>query len=1208
MKTKIVIIAVAVLISACGGGGGSSENPPVTGSSSSSVSSTPTADFCPATQSPKNSWAGYSQKAEAKRILVFSKTAGFRHDSIAAGQSMLQNLAASNGWTVELTENSADFTSENLARFNVVVWLNTTGNVLQANEQVAFESYIENGGGYLGIHSAADTEHDWPWYENLVGAYFKSHPHNQTAELDVEHSTHPATLHLGETWTHFDEWYNYQTNPRDKVNVLLSLDESSYAPGNDAAGDHPIAWYHNVGAGRAFYSGLGHTNEAYSNPDFIAHIKGGLIWAGRMDAQVEAWEGPPPPDSDFSTTYLAVGINQPMALQISTDHDFYVIGRRGEFYALENGELKQKSFIPTNSADEGGLIGFALDPDFARNRHAYFHYTDNSLALQHVARITLNSDNTLNFNTEKKLISYGIDFGCCHVAGDMAFDSAGILYIATGDNTNPFESNGYTPIDERPGRAVYDAQRTSANTNDMRGKILRIKPTEDGGYTIPAGNLFSTDELHRGEIFTMGHRNPFRIAIDPRTDWLFWGDVGPDANLANPLRGPGGYDEVNKTAVAGNFGWPYFAGNNDAYNNVNFATNQAGAKFNPVAVVNMSVNNTGANALPNAIPAWITLSHRALMLGDVYRWNNEVQDTYKLPSYFNGRLLFWNFNNDAMLEADVTEAQPIVRNWLDTSLLAGIIDGEISPVNNRLYLLAYGGNCCDSPANAGMLAEVRYIGDGPQEPEQPIETFVPGDTVTFSYDGKVVSAATAGALALLDNSTGNSEIFEIIDAGAGTVALRSSDSGLYVTAGSGGTQALAATADAIGLEQRFELIQNFDGSYLLKAVVNCRYVSVTESAGAALVANALTAGSQQTFSLTAAQACTSNSTNGVACRPTAPPFLNMPHAAGVDFNNLPGLLSQTGAFADVSTLTPAASLIPYELIAPLWSDRAEKIRWVAVPSGGRIGWAETGKWQWPAGTVFVKHFELPVDTRNPNITKRLETRLLVVQQDGGVYGATYKWRDDNADADLLRESLAEEILVSSTEGDWIQTWNYPSPADCLTCHNPEAKGVLGVKTASLNKSWTYPSGVTDNQLRTWIGLGIFDTEIDEHMIEAMPAHAALTDSSKTREHRLRSYWDINCSNCHGPQGIASLWDGRYETPLAQQGVINGALAGQRDYFAHYGLTAAKVVDPGNKENSIMYIRSKSIDPDDRMPPLGSNLADTQYLNLFSQWIESVSDQ
>lgn len=1204
MKLICLLVFSALVLAACGGGGSksSASSTPVASVSSSSASSS-AAGFCPAPASVKSDpWHGFQKPVNPRRILVFSKTAGFRHDSIPAGKAMLQQIAQQQGWEIELTEDASAFTPVNLARFSAVVWLSTTGTVLNSNQRSAFEAYIEGGGGYVGIHAAADTEYSWPWYGNLVAAYFHSHPHNQTAVIHIENQQHPATRHLGSSWSHFDEWYNYQTNPREQVEVLMSLDETSYSPGNGAMGDHPIAWYHRVGAGRAFYTGLGHTIEAYSNAKFVQHIQGALIWAGRLEADVPEWQGPPPPDADFTTSQLATGITLPMVLQIAANNAIYVIGRQGEFYAYEAGQLRVKTTLPVNSAHEGGLIGFALDPNFLTNRLIYLHYTDPQVNQQHVSRFSLNADNTLNLASERRLLTYPVDMRCCHVAGDLAFDSEGNLYIATGDNTDPFESSGFAPIDERAGRALFDAQRTAANTNDLRGKILRITPTAEGSYTIPEGNLFAPDAQHRGEIFAMGLRNPFRIAVDSQSDLLLWGDVGPDANSASANRGPAGYDEINQTLVPGNFGWPYFAGPNQAYNAFNFSNNQSGNKFDPLAVTNNSINNTGANLLPNALPAWITLSHRATMLAGVYRWNPAVIDPYKLPSYFHGRLLYWNFNNDQFFEADVNQNEPVLRRWLDTSLLNGIIDGKVSPANNRLYLLAYGGNCCGNPPNAGMLAEVRYIGSGNQ-PGEEAPVFAVGDSIRLTLDGKVVSVTQGDVLSLLDNPAGNNDIFVIEDAGQGSVALRSVSNNRYITAGNAGAAPLATNSETIGLEQRFELARNQDGSYLLKALANCLYLAPGENGQ--LLASSASPNTSTVFSLSAAQACTADATHGLSCRSAAQAYLNMPAVPAAQWENMPGLLSQTGAFADVVNLTPAESMIPYDLISPLWSDRADKHRWVSVPTGSYVQWAEQGKWTWPAGTVFVKHFELPIDESNPLVVKHLETRLLVVQHNGLVYGATYKWRDDNSDADLLHTSLDESIEIQSPQGNWTQTWTYPSPADCLTCHNPDAKGVLGVKTASLNKHWLYPSGVSDNQLRTWNHLGIFSEPLNDAAIATMPAHAALEDASKTAEHRLRSYWDINCANCHGVQGIASLWDARFETPLNLQGVVNGAVAEQRDYLADYGLSDPRIVTPGNKENSLLYIRDKSVDPDDRMPPLGRQLEDTRYLDVLEQWINSL---
>jgi len=522
----------------------------------------------------------------------------------------------------------------------------------------------------------------------------------------------------------------------------MALDESTYSPGAGAMGDHPIAWYNNIGAGRSFYTGLGHTTETYQNQGFIEHIEGALSWAGELAPGVPVWTGPPPSEVDFTSTVLASSINQPMELDISSAGDLYIIGREGQFYAMENGTLMEKSTIPVNAVFEGGLIGFALDPNFTSNRYGYFHYTDPVEAQHNISRISINPDNTLDLASESVLLSFPVQIDqCCHVGGSMDFDGAGNLYIAVGDNTNPRESFGYAPIDERSGRSAWDAQKSSSNTNDLRGKILRITPTA-GGYTIPAGNLFEPDALHRGEIYTMGHRNPFRIAIDPDTDQLLWADIGPDAGSSNPNRGPAGYDELNQTASAGNFGWPYFSGDNEAYHDFDFATSEFGPKFDPLDVVNDSPNNTGAMSLPDAQPAWVTLSHRALMVADDYRWDASITNATKLPSYFHGRLIYWNFNNDEMFEAAVDEDSPDLRRWLNTSVMDGIIDGVISPHDNHLYLISFGGNCCGKPNDAGLLVEVEYTENGGSSSSRSGyainsggASFIATDGTTYQGDG-----------------------------------------------------------------------------------------------------------------------------------------------------------------------------------------------------------------------------------------------------------------------------------------------------------------------------------------------------------------------------------------------------------------------------------------------------------------------------------------
>ncbi|MDT0615887.1 lectin [Streptomyces lancefieldiae] len=241
----------------------------------------PQAAALPEAGSPSVTAENRAAADPAHEILVFSKTAGFRHSSIDDGIAALRDLGTANNFTVDATEDAQAFTTANLAQYKAVVFLSTTGDVLNATQQTAFEQYVQGGGGYVGIHAAADTEYDWPFYEGLAGALFHSHPAIQSATVKVEDRAHDATAHLAGTWQRTDEWYNYRTNPRTSARVLASLDESSYSGGN-MSGDHPIAWCKEHQGGRAFYTGGGHTDESYSEPAFRRHLLGGIRWAAGM--------------------------------------------------------------------------------------------------------------------------------------------------------------------------------------------------------------------------------------------------------------------------------------------------------------------------------------------------------------------------------------------------------------------------------------------------------------------------------------------------------------------------------------------------------------------------------------------------------------------------------------------------------------------------------------------------------------------------------------------------------------------------------------------------------------------------------------------------------------------------------------------------------------------------------------------------------------
>ena len=233
-------------------------------------------------------WVTGCQPASSQdfRVLVFSKTAGFRHDSIPRGVELIRTLGASHGFGVDHTEDGSRFTRRALARYRVVVFLNTTGDVLGRRQQAAFEAYVRRGGGWVGVHAAADTEYGWPFYGQLLGgAWFLGHPAIQGATLEVDGTPHPSTRHLPAAFSFTDEWYNFQHNPRCCARILLTIDESSYDPGAGAMGDHPVAWYRFVAKGRAWYTNPGHRVETYEDPSFVAHLLGGIRWAARGPAQ-----------------------------------------------------------------------------------------------------------------------------------------------------------------------------------------------------------------------------------------------------------------------------------------------------------------------------------------------------------------------------------------------------------------------------------------------------------------------------------------------------------------------------------------------------------------------------------------------------------------------------------------------------------------------------------------------------------------------------------------------------------------------------------------------------------------------------------------------------------------------------------------------------------------------------------------------------------
>ena len=324
----------------------------------------------------------------------------------------------------------------------------------------------------------------------------------------------------------------------------------------------------------------------------------------------------------------------------------------------------------------------------------------------------------------------------------------------------------------------------------------------------------------------------------------------------------------------------------------------------------------------------------------------------------------------------------------------------------------------------------------------------------------------------------------------------------------------------------------------------------------------------------------------------------------------PPLLSQTGVFTDMSTLATAQGVIPYDVANPLWSDAAAKKRWIILPNDGThdsaaedIVFSEEGNWVFPVGTVLVKHFELPVDERNPNLARRLETRFIICTEEGGKYGVTYKWNAAGTDAELLTSGDAADIEVTLQDGSTeMRHWDFPSRADCLLCHNAAAGQALGLRTHSLNKDFHYPAtGRTANQVTTFNALGMFDASLSASQLEDYIESRSLDDETAPIEHRVRSYLDSNCSHCHRPGGTVDFFDARLGTPLNVQGLINGIIQG------HFNLGPdGRYLKPGDPDLSALHVRMANVGNGAAMPPLAKNLVDQKAVDLLQEYLESLT--
>jgi len=599
------------------------------------------------------------KRAGIPRVLVYTNELSGANE--AASIQAIRHLGEMNSFEINPTDTSVLLNDDSLANYSAVVFLNRSGIDLRANARIALQRFMQAGGGFAGIHAKAKT-FNWRWYGRMIGSSGDSGISFMHQPYDggrVEYTEDSLTVKTA----------------TDEVSLKKVLNAIEYAIGHD----EPLN---------------------YS----------------------KATIGYPPVENHFTKKVLVQGtFFEPTEMTILPNLDILILQRRGEImlYKQNTGTAKKAGFLDVywkskaNGTNvEEGMLGLSKDPDFKNNHWVYIYYSPIDSSVNRLSRFTFLNDTVLN-NSEKVILEVKSQREiCCHTGGSIAFGPDSLLYFSAGDNSTPFDegklpfaNHGFGPINSAPGHLQYDAERSSGNTNDLRGKIMRIRVKPDGSYEIPAGNLFPPGTPKtRPEIYVMGNRNPYRISVDQKNSNLYWGEVGPDADMDSfATRGPRGYDEINQARKAGYFGWPFFVGNNYAYRNYNYLTGESGAPFDPAKPENHSPNNAGLTVLPPAQPAFIWYPYaispefpevgtggRNAMAGPVYYSDLYPADT-RYPDYYNGKLFIYDWIRGYIkvvtLQAngDFEQMEP----FMPGTTLHNCIDMEAGP-DGRLYELEYG--------------------------------------------------------------------------------------------------------------------------------------------------------------------------------------------------------------------------------------------------------------------------------------------------------------------------------------------------------------------------------------------------------------------------------------------------------------------------------------------------------------------------------------
>jgi cytochrome c len=632
------------------------------------------------------------KRSGTPRVLVY--TNHLSDSNSEAGIRTVQHLGEINGFEVVPTDTSTLFTDSSLATFAAVLFLNRSGVNLGYMERIALERFIQSGGGFAGIHPTAKT-FNWRWYGRMIGSTGDSgvsFMHQQYDGGRVQYSNDSITTQ----------------NEKDNANSKIVLNAIEYAIGHNEPLNYSLAT--------------------------IPY---------------------PPSENHFTKHTLVQGtFYEPTEMTILPNFDILVLQRRGEImlYKQGTGTVKQAGFLKvyyqakTKGVNvEEGMLGLSKDPDFKNNHWIYIYYSPIDSSVNRLSRFVLENDSVVNSSEKVILEVHSQREICCHTGGSIAFGPDSLLYFSAGDNSTPFDepgqrfvSHSFAPLNDAPGHLQYDAERSAGNSNDLRGKIMRLRLHKDGSYEIPGGNLFPPGTPKtRPEIYVMGDRNPYRISVDQKNSYLYWGEVGPDAPFDSlATRGPRGYDEVNQAKKAGYFGWPFFVGNNYPYHQYDYITGVPGDAFDPAKPQNHSRNNTGITDLPPAQPAFIWYPYavspefpelssggRNAMAGPVY-YTDMYPAATRYPDYYDGKLFIYDWIRGWIKvvtlqpNGDFEQMEPFIPH----TVLHNCIDMEAGP-DGRLYLLEYGTGWFQKNADAGL-----YRIDYSAHPAPPVVTIA--DTST----------------------------------------------------------------------------------------------------------------------------------------------------------------------------------------------------------------------------------------------------------------------------------------------------------------------------------------------------------------------------------------------------------------------------------------------------------------------------------------------